>query len=412
MATIAASPRERSYEIGLIVVLTLANGVIGFDRQTVAFLAPYIVGDLGLNNTQVGWLAAALSLAIAGSSFFASEFADRTGKRKIMLIACTLLFSLMSGVGGLALTFGVLLATRFALGLAEGPIVPMSQTLIVRASEPRRRGINMGITQMVGAFGIAGFLGPIAATQIADSYGWRTAMFLSIVPGLIVAGMMVFLLRPDEKPLETPHTLRASPFASFSECLKIPNIRISLAIAGLFTAWLVIQAVFGTLFLTQVKGLAPTTAGWVVGMFGWGGLIGGLALPLLSDRIGRKPVMVAGAIAGIAGPIAYIVLPSDPVLLGIATLIGALPLGIGPLYCATVPTESVSPALTTTAVGLSMGTAELFGGVVAPMVAGPAADAYGLDAVYWIAAGVALAAAVPAMFLKETAPCKVGGMEA
>ena len=106
MATVtAAAPPQRtmSYMLGLLFVLTLGNGIIGFDRQTVAFLAPFIVKDMGLNNAQVGWLAAGLSLAIALSSFFGSQLADRSGKLKAFLVTATLLFSLLSGASGLAL---------------------------------------------------------------------------------------------------------------------------------------------------------------------------------------------------------------------------------------------------------------------------------------------------------------------
>jgi MFS family permease len=399
----SAPPRDR-YELGLLIVLTLGNGVVGFDRQTVAFLAPYIVSDLNLSNAQVGWTAGALSLAIALSSLFGSQIADRTGRRRAVLIACTLLFSLLSGLSGLATTFAILLAARFALGAAEGPIVPISQTLILQSSSPERRGLNMGFMQMVGAFGIAGFLGPIVATQLADAHGWRAAMFLSIIPGLIVAGLMVVMIKPDPKRAGRPAEHHGSLFAAFGTLLKVRNMRVSLAIAGLITAWLVLQSTFLTLFLTQVKGLAPTTAGWVIGMGGWAGLIGGIGLPLLSDRIGRKPVLLFGSLAGILGPIALLALPGDPVLLAAAVLLGWLPLGIAPLYCAAVPTESVSPAVATTAVGLSMGFAELFGGVLVPPIAGQAADAFGLEAIFYICIGLALLAAFAALFLRETAP--------
>jgi len=391
--------------LGLLIVLTLANGVVGFDRQTVAFLAPYIVEEMGLTNAQIGLTAGALSLAIAISSFFGSQIADRSGRSRAMLIGCTLLFSLLSGVSGLATTFIFLLAARFALGLAEGPIVPISQAMILKNSSPERRGLNMGFMQMVGAFGIAGFLGPVVATQLAEAHGWRTAMFLSILPGLVVAAMMLFMIKPDVKrPAGSVPEHRGSLFASFGQLLRIRNMQVSLAVAGLITAWLVLQSTFLVLFLTEIKGLAPTTAGWVIGMGGWAGLIGGISLPLLSDRIGRKPVMVFGALAGICGPIALLMLPGDPVLLAISVLLGWLPLGIAPLYCATVPTESVSPAQATTAVGLAMGCAELFGGVILPPIAGRAADVFGLQAIFYICIGLALVASLAALFLKETAP--------
>ncbi|MBO9498993.1 MAG: MFS transporter [Novosphingobium sp.] len=410
MATQAAArPKsELNYMLGLMLVLTLGNGIVGFDRQTVSFLAPFIVKDLGLNNTQIGSIAAALSLAIALSSFVGGQLADRSGRGKAVLVACTLLFSLLSGVSGFAGSFMVLLLCRFALGATEGPIVPISQAMILRASSPKWRGFNMGFMQMVGAFGIAGFIGPVVATQLGEAHGWRTAMFLSIIPGLIVAAMMVFLIRPDPKQRPAEAEPKGALIADFSELLKIRNMRASLAIAGLVTAWLVLNSSFLVLFLTSVKGLAPTTAGWVIGMGGWGAFVGGILFPTISDRVGRKPVLVLGCLAATLGPIAMLVLPSDPVLLAIGVLVGWMPLGIAPLYCAAVPSESVRPGLVTTAVGLSMGFAELFGGVVVPPLAGRAADMFGLQAIFVICIGLALVAAFAALFLKETAPGKTG----
>jgi MFS family permease len=400
----AAPPRDKSYELTLVLVLTLANGVVAFDRLTVAFLAPYIVTDLGLSNAEVGLLAGALSVAIALTSFFGGQLADRTGKRKTMLIVCTLLFSLGSGAGGLAVTFAALLAARFALGLAEGPMMPIAQTVIAAASRPERRGLNMGLMQNMGAFGLALFLGPIAATQLADDHGWRAAMFVSILPGLVLALLLVLFVRPDPKAPPAHAREQGSFLAALATLLRIPNMRATLAVAAFVTSWLVLQNTFLALFLTQDKDLAPTTAGWVISMGGIAGIVGGVVLPFLSDRLGRKPLLVWGSLACIASPLALLLLPGDPVLLAGAVLIGWMPLGIAPLYCATVPAESAGPALASTAVGLSMGTAEIVGGVILPPVAGRIADAYGLASVFYLCIGLALLAALAALFLTETAP--------
>lgn len=402
----AARPRAGANAmLPLLVVLTLGNGIVGFDRQTVAYLAPFIVSDLHLTNAQVGLMSSALSIAIALSSFFGSQLADRTGRRKAMLVGCTLAFSLLSGASGLATGFAMLLVARFLLGATEGPIVPISQAIILDTSSPKWRGFNMGFMQMVGAFGIAGFLGPRVATQLGADHGWRTAMFLSIIPGLVVAALMLLLLKRDApRPERVTH---ANPFADFATLLKVPNMRIALVIAGLITAWLVIESIFLTLFLTQVKGLTPVAAGAVISYGGIGAFAGGLLFPTISDWAGRKPVLLLGSVAAMLGPLAMLYLPPDTTALSLAMLLGWMPLGIAPLYCATVPTESVNPALATTAVGLSMGFAELFGGVIAPPIAGRAADAYGLSAVFYICIGLAALSALAALFLRETAPRKV-----
>ena len=412
MATAAApAQRNRGYELALLGVLTLGNGIVGFDRQTVAFLAPFIVQDLGINNAEVGLTAAALSLAIALSSFFGSQLADQSGKRKATLVGCTLLFSLLSGVSGLASTFIFLLAARFVLGLSEGPIVPISQAIILDTSSPKARGFNMGFMQMVGAFGIAGFLGPRVATQLGADHGWRTAMFLSIVPGLIVAALMLLVLKRDTPRAPSERRPNRNPFADFAALLRINNMRLSLAIAGLITGWLVLESTFLTLFLTQVKGMTPVAAGAVISWGGIGAFAGGILFPTLSDWLGRKTVLLLGSLAATLGPLALLLLPGDPTALSLAMLLGWMPLGIAPLYCATVPTESVDPAMAATAVGLSMGFAELFGGVVVPPVAGRVADVLGLQAVFYICIGLALVSAFAALFLTETAPRKVAAKE-
>lgn len=396
--------RGKGYELALLVVLTLANGVVAFDRLAATFLSPYIVADLKLDNAQLGLLAGALSGAVAITAFLGGQLADRTGKRKLLLVACTLVFSLGSAAGGFAIGFASLFAARFLLGLAEGPMVPVSQTVMMDTSTPERRGFNMGVMQMAGAFLLGAMAGPIVATQVADSLGWRAAFFISAVPGVVLALIMMALVKPDRPVAHAAGEAPPSLLGALGQLLAIRNMRVALGVAALFTAWLVLQNVFLPLYLTNDLALPGPTMGKVLSMGGIAGVIGGALLPLLSDRIGRKPVVISACLAGLLAPAAMLTLPPDSFLLGAAILIGWLPLGIAPLYCATIPTESVPPALATSAVGLAMGTAELLGGVVAPGIAGYAADAYGRGAVFVICGGLALAGAAAALMLKETAP--------
>ena len=257
--------------------------------------------------------------------------------------------------------------------------------------------------QMVGAFLIGAMIGPVLATQIADAYGWRAAFFLSGVPGLLLALALACYVR------ETPR--QASPgadlpvLATIVTLFRIRNMRIAVALAAVYSAWVMVQNVFLPVYLTQAKGLAPATMGWVLGMCGLAGVAGGILLPALSDRIGRRPVCVVACFASLGTPIALLLIPDGAALpLGLAILIGWIPIGIAPLYCAVIPSESVPPGMVTSAIGLSMATAELFGGVAAPFAAGKAADAYGLDAPLWLCLGFAVVAGLLALMLEETAP--------
>ena len=398
--------QDRRYELKMLLILTLANGVVALDRMVASYLSPYLVKDLGLSNAQLGWMASALSLSIAISAFVGGQLVDRTGKRKLTLIVCTLVFSLGSAAGGLASGFLVLLAARFLLGIAEGPMVPVSQTVLARISPPQRRGFNQGFAQMAGAFGLAATMGPLVTVWIAENWGWRHAFFLSAAPGLLLALALVLVMRPDQGAPGPAVSEGNSPGLgqSLGALLRVRNMRFALCLAASFTAWLVLQNVYLPVYLTSDKGLSAEAMGTVLGAGGLAALAGGVTLPLLSDYLGRRLVCVIAGLATLIAPLAILMLPGDPVLMIAAIFIGWLPLGMAPLFCSIVPTESVNPAMATSAVGLAMGTAELLGGVLAPAVVGPIADARGLDSVFWICLGLAVTTVLSAAMLSETAP--------
>jgi MFS family permease len=398
--------RGTGYEMRLLILLSAANGVVALDRLSASFLSPYIVADLQLNNTQLGLLAAALSIAVAISSVLLGRVADATGQRKRILLAATILFSLFSALSGLAAGFVALLLARLLLGFAEGPMIPLSQSIMAEESAPSRRGFNMGLMQMAGSFLIGGMLGPVLATRIADAHGWRAAFFVSAIPGLILAlGIHLMMRRDPPRRAVAADRPAAMPLGQAVAALwKVRNVRLSIIIAALFSGWLMIQSVFLPVYLTQVKGLAPATMGWVVGMSGLAGVAGGLALPALSDRIGRRPVITVACFLGIFAPLATVLLPADPVMLGIAILLGWTVLGVGPLYCSVIPSESAPVGLVTTAIGLCMGSGELIGGVAGPSIAGPIADGFGLAAPFYICAGLAMICGLICLLLEESAP--------
>ncbi len=128
-------------------------------------------------------------------------------------------------------------------------------------------------------------------------------------------------------------------------------------------------------------------------------------VPGLSDRIGRKPVAVVASLLGACIPLGVMWVDGGalwPYCLAAAA--GAAITGVFPLAMATIPSEVVKPGQTATALSLTMGSSEIIGGVFAPSLAGRASDAHGRTAPLWIVAGLAVAAAIVALLLRETAP--------
>ena len=82
--------------------------------------------------------------------------------------------------------------------------------------------------------------------------------------------------------------------------------------------------------------------------------------------------------------------------------------GTFPVFMATIPSETISAKYLSTVISMVMGVGEIVGGVAAPTLSGMLADQHGLQVPIVIQVGCALTAGILALFLKETAPAKVG----
>ena len=394
-----------SYENRLVLLMTLLNGIVALDRTAVSFLAPYFVPEFHLNNTQLGFLATGLSATIAISGFLLASLADGgPGRRKPLLIVMLVLFSLFSALSGMAAGFVMLLAARCVLGVAEGPLTPIGQSVIALESSESRRGLNMGIMLNLGAALIGGGVGPIASTHLANAFGWRSAFFVTALPGLMLAVvLLLWMRRPPEPARAAPETSRPA-WTEVLSLLGSRNILLCLVISGLYSAWLIVQGIFLPIYLVRVDGLAPTTMGFVIAATSITVAAGGMIVPAISDRIGRKPALAAVCLIGMIPPLAVLLIHGPTWLLTLALIVGNIGGGAGPLYVAVVPTESAPARHAATAVALSLASGEIIGGVIGPTAAGHAADIIGPGAPFWISAACAGICALLALFLKETAP--------
>jgi ACS family hexuronate transporter-like MFS transporter len=162
------------------------------------------------------------------------------------------------------------------------------------------------------------------------------------------------------------------------------------------------------LFLTQIRGYAESTMSWLMGALGISATVASFAIPWLSDRIGRRGLMIAMPLIAVILPLGALYGDWPVWVLGVVFVIGWLFTGTMPLAMATVPAESVDARHIAGALGICMGAGEAVGGVLSPTIAGYAADVTGLQAPLWMMAGIALSAGLVATGLRETAPAIVG----
>ncbi len=400
----SAQSRSSLYEVRLVALLSLNFGIVFFDRNSLNFLMPFVKPDLGLTNTQVGLTSSALSFAWALSALVVGAAADRSGRRKTYLIAATVAFSLCSFVSGLATSFLVLLGSRLLMGLADGGIAPISQSITALAVSPQRRGLAMGIMQNFGSNLLGSFVAPVLLVAFATAYGWHRAFYLAGIPGLISAFLIWRFIREPTVAVSLVMEQKHSLGRRLGEIFAQRNIWLCCCIASLLVGYLVICWTFAPLFLTKVRGFTPTQMGWLMGTLGISATIGSFVVSGLSDRIGRKPVVVCTCFLGLILPLGALFYQGSIWILAATFFFGWAVNGAFPLFMATIPSESVSANHMTTAMAVIMGAGEVFGGVLAPAAAGWAADVTGLAAAMWILMGLCMVAGILALALQETAP--------
>jgi ACS family hexuronate transporter-like MFS transporter len=411
------------YQTLLVFLLSLNFGIVFFDRQALNVLMPFVQPDLDLSGTQIGLLAGGLSFSWAIAAFFVGRLSDTLGKRKILLIIATVAFSLCSFVSGLATSFLFLFAARLLMGAAEGGVMPISHAMVASEVNPERRGLAQGVAQNLGSNLLGSFAAPVVLVAFAQAFSWREAFYLAAVPGLLSAALIWFMLK-EPKPVEREPRAAAGAgqvvgdyIAEVGRAMKIRNMWICVVVGILMVAHFVITWAFMPVFLVQERGMDATSMSWLVGSLGIAAAIYSFAVSGLSDRIGRKPVMVFLPFLSLVGPLGVLLL--DPAafpgaglfgLSGYASVlipiffIGWMVNGTFPIFMATIPSETFKPIHHATVLGLAMGFCEVLGGVFGPPLTGMLNDAFGNDTFLYVLMILATISGFVAMGLVETAP--------
>jgi MFS family permease len=392
-----------NYENKLLILLSFTFGFVLFDRMALNFLVPFFDKELGLNNTQIGLLASLLALAWAISGYVIGTLSDKTGKRKKYLFISVVIFSVCSFISGLAASFAFLLVARIIMGFAEGPVLPLTQSIMVNASTEKRRGFNMGFMQSFGSNLLGTMIAPIALVALATSFGWRNAFFIAGAPGLILAALGFFFIK------ETPSKVvsEQKQKASIADLLKYRNVWVAILLSCCMMTWMFAQITFMPKYLIAVKHFAEADMGKTMGAFGLGSILWGAIVPALSDKFGRKPMVIIFFLLSMLMPLSVVYFGNDFSSLAPLVLLGASTMGCFPIVLATIPSETVPRQYLAQTMGFVMGIGELVGGFAAPAIAGWSADTFGLHAPFLIAAGAAFFASIIAFLLIETAPAIV-----
>ena len=366
-------------ELKAVAILSAGFGLVGIDRFLISTMFPTIARELHLGYGDIGTITGALAIAWGLAALVMGNVSDRIGQRRV-LVGSLIVFSLLIGLSGLAASLFGLVMVRIVMGFADGAFTPASIAATINVSPPERRGRNVGFQQnMLNLFGLA--LAPLLVGYLlSHGVDWRYIFSIFVIPGLLVA-WATWRIIPQSDAAQTSE----GSLADWGNVLKYRNIKLLMVGMFCWLTCLITSSAFLPNYLLDHLKLVPGAMGTVMSAIGFGALTGTIVLSMLSDWIGRKPVMIISSIGAFLGLILFGNIGHNVGLLFACLFaihffnFGMIVLTVGP-----IATETVPLGLITTASGMVIAAGELLGGGLAPIIGGQVAEKFGIDHILWL----------------------------
>lgn len=418
--------RQNHIMLWLLLIVYIFNFL---DRQIVNILAEPIKADLSLSDTQLGLLAGpafAIFYAVLGIPI--ARYADRPNSNRVRLISLSLaIWSGMTVVCGMAQNFWQLALARIGVGVGEAGCTPAAHSLISDSVKPEKRASAIAFYGM--GVPIGSLLGLVIGGVVNDLHGWRVALMMVGLPGLILAVVLLLVmkeprLRRTQQEADTQNAVKPLSFREAASEIFTSRAYIYLLVATSVTAFLGYGKSLWTIsFFIRSHGLSTTEAGLAMAVvLGVAGAVGTWLGGRMADHFGAKNkrhmlTMPAAGMA-VAAPILFLGYYMEDWRIAVALLI--LPTVLNSAYYG--PSFAcvqglVRPQARAVAASIMLFCQNLIGLGLGPFLFGVLSDSlmpsYGQESVRYVLYGAAFLGLIPAFYfwrasLRLSAEMKTG----
>ena len=342
-----------------------------------SLIMPEIKISLGLNRAQFGSLATSSSIAWWTSTMVAGYLGDRFSNRAGMMLAAAM--SLMGGAFyllGIAPNYKTMLVVMFLAGIGPSLFHPPALGELSRRF-PDRRGFAVSLHGM-GA-NIGEVLGAPAVAGLLTFMMWRDVLKISLGPALFVAAA-VWLLMPSRKA-EVGDVVASTRgyFGSLADLMRNRVLLLLIVATALRSIGEGGVGGFLSLYMREDLKYSVTTVALFLSLAQAAGIVSQPIMGILSDKVGRKPILVTGT--GLVMLSAFALSVAKPgIQLFLAVLVrGAFSFSLHHIFVAAA-LDAARGVAQSTVVSLIYGAGFL--GTFSPFIAGLISDKYGIHSAF------------------------------
>lgn len=363
----------------------------------VAPVIPLYARDFGVGEAAAGAVVSVFAAMRLASGLLGGRLVDRFAERSVLAVGLTIV-AVSSLLAGLAQTYGQLLLMRGAGGVGSAMFTVSAFALMYRVVAPDQRGRAAGMIQ--GGFLVGGVTGPAIGGFLAE-ISLRAPFFVYAATLGVATGIAWLALdRSAHRPGPAAAPDSDAPATSLRQALR-SRAYLAALVTNLGTGW----ALFGIrsslipLFVADALG---QPARWVgIGFVVSAAMQGVLLLPAgrFVDRVGRRPAMIGGGVAG-AGSIALLAVWPSPT----GFLVAMAAYGAAAALLGTAPAAVVGDVVGSrggTVVAVSQMASDL-GAILGPLVAGVLVQNGSYPLAFWVTAAVVAAGALVSTTMPET----------
>ncbi len=310
----------------MVLAISLATAMFdGYDTQGIAYVAPVMAKDLGISPAQLGpvFSAGLLGLTLGGITF--GMLADKIGRRQA-IIWPVVVFGIFSILTPMGKNLQEIIILRLIAGFGLGGTLPSVTAYVLEYSPKRMRALLVNSTGAFFAFG--SIVGGVLANALIPTLGWQSTFYVGgIVPLLFLGVVIPFLpesvrfLLLSGKAMERVASImqklvpdrKFAPSARFSLEPRLAGITVKhlftegralgtvlIWIAFIMNLFVLVYLIFWMPTLLRQAGQPLSVAIEATIFYGVGGIVGGLAVGWIADRVGSIYGVLACAYFGAA----------------------------------------------------------------------------------------------------------------